>query len=160
MQQKIQRSVGSPEPGAPITLGEFQDVETRSSGVPDPADPPQKVDEVQPDSNNEGAGGAALPCRCADCRSSSIAARLLILPIRFYRKFISPLFPPCCRFTPSCSAYAIEALRKRGFWMGSLLTLWRLLRCNPLCRGGYDPVPEKGNAVFSSGSETDVNEEK
>ena len=50
--------------------------------------------------------------------------------------------PPCCRFTPSCSAYAIEAFQKRGFFVGFGLTVWRILRCNPFSRGGYDPVPE------------------
>ena len=69
---------------------------------------------------------------------------VMIWLIRLYKKFISPLKPPCCRFTPTCSAYAIEAYKKRGFFIGSILTAWRLLRCNPFCRGGYDPVPEKG----------------
>ena len=64
--------------------------------------------------------------------------------ITLYRKYISPIKPACCRFTPSCSAYAIEALEKRGLIMGLLLTIWRILRCNPFCRGGYDPVPERG----------------
>nr|MBQ8890398.1 membrane protein insertion efficiency factor YidD [Clostridia bacterium] len=62
--------------------------------------------------------------------------------VRLYRKFISPLKPPCCRFTPSCSAYAIEAFEKRGFFVGFGLSVWRILRCNPFCRAGYDPVPE------------------
>ena len=70
---------------------------------------------------------------------------LCIWLIRFYRKFISPLKgKPCCRFTPSCSAYALEAFQKRGFFVGIALTVWRILRCNPYCAGGYDPVPEKG----------------
>ena len=64
--------------------------------------------------------------------------------IRFYRRFISPMKPPCCRFTPTCSAYALEAFQKRGFFVGLLLTIWRILRCNPFCMPGYDPVPEKG----------------
>ena len=65
--------------------------------------------------------------------------------VRFYRKFLSPLKgKPCCRFTPSCSAYAIEAFEKRGFFVGLILTVWRILRCNPYCEGGYDPVPERG----------------
>ena len=64
--------------------------------------------------------------------------------IRLYRRFISPLKPPCCRFTPSCSAYALEAFKKRGFFIGFILSFWRILRCNPFSRGGYDPVPEKG----------------
>ena len=69
---------------------------------------------------------------------------VLIWLITLYRKYISPIKPACCRFTPSCSAYAIEALEKRGLIMGVLLTVWRILRCNPFCRGGYDPVPERG----------------
>ena len=68
---------------------------------------------------------------------------LMIWLIGLYRKFISPIKPPCCRFTPTCSAYAIEAFQKRGFFIGLILTVWRILRCNPFCRGGYDPVPER-----------------
>ncbi len=51
---------------------------------------------------------------------------------------------PTCRFSPSCSAYALEAYQKRGFFVGSLLTLLRILRCQPFCAGGWDPVPERG----------------
>ncbi len=64
--------------------------------------------------------------------------------VKFYQKFISPLKPTCCRFTPTCSAYAIEAFKKRGFFVGFILMVWRILRCNPFCKGGYDPVPERG----------------
>ena len=67
----------------------------------------------------------------------------MIWLIRLYQKYISPLKTPCCRFTPTCSAYAIEAFQKRGFFVGLALTVWRILRCNPFSRGGYDPVPEK-----------------
>ena len=68
--------------------------------------------------------------------------------IRFYRKFLSPLKRnPTCRFTPTCSAYAIEAYQKRGFFVGSALTVWRILRCNPYSAGGYDPVPEKHKKI-------------
>lgn len=70
--------------------------------------------------------------------------RFMIWLIRLYKKYISPLKPACCRFTPSCSTYAIEAFEKRGFFAGFILTVWRILRCNPFCRGGYDPVPEHG----------------
>ena len=64
--------------------------------------------------------------------------------IRFYQKFISPLKgSPCCRFYPSCSAYALEAFMNRGFFVGFGLTVWRILRCNPFFKGGYDPVPPK-----------------
>jgi len=67
--------------------------------------------------------------------------RLFIKLIRFYQKHISPAFPPCCRFTPTCSQYAIEAIEKYGALKGGALAVWRILRCNPFCRGGYDPVP-------------------
>ena len=66
---------------------------------------------------------------------------LLILPIRFYQKYISPLKPPTCRFTPTCSQYAIEAIRKHGPFKGFALAVWRILRCNPWGGSGYDPVP-------------------
>jgi putative membrane protein insertion efficiency factor len=66
-----------------------------------------------------------------------------MLLIRLYQKWISPIKPPCCRFYPTCSAYALEAFRKRGFFVGFGLTLWRILRCNPFCRPGLDPVPDR-----------------
>ena len=67
--------------------------------------------------------------------------RALLLPIRFYRRVLSPLKrAPSCRYLPTCSEYAIEAIEKRGPAVGILKTLWRVLRCNPLFRGGYDPV--------------------
>lgn len=70
--------------------------------------------------------------------------RLLLAPIRFYQKHISPSKPPCCRFRPTCSAYAVEAIEKHGALKGLFLALWRILRCNPFCKGGYDPVPPRG----------------
>ena len=70
-----------------------------------------------------------------------VITRLLILPIRFYQRFISPLFPPVCRFTPSCSHYAIEAITKHGPVKGLWLAIKRILRCNPWGGSGYDPVP-------------------
>ena len=70
--------------------------------------------------------------------------RVFMALIRFYRKRISPTKPPCCRFTPSCSAYALEAFEKRGCMAGFVLMIWRILRCSPLSPCGYDPVPEEG----------------
>ena len=66
----------------------------------------------------------------------------LIGLVRFYQKHLSPRKAPCCRFTPTCSAYAIEALEKHGAFFGFWLAVWRVLRCNPFCAGGYDPVPD------------------
>ena len=65
---------------------------------------------------------------------------LLIILLRFYRRFISPMLPPACRFYPTCSAYFIEALQKKGLLRGTAMGVWRLLRCQPFCKGGYDPV--------------------
>jgi len=70
-----------------------------------------------------------------------VLQRALIAAIRFYRRGISPLTPPSCRFTPTCSQYGLEAIQRHGAGRGSWLTLKRLLRCQPFCRGGYDPVP-------------------
>lgn len=73
----------------------------------------------------------------------SIFARLLIAPIHFYQRFISPLTPPACRFTPTCSQYAVEALQTHGALRGSWLAIKRILRCHPWGGSGYDPVPPK-----------------
>jgi putative membrane protein insertion efficiency factor len=66
---------------------------------------------------------------------------ILLALIGGYRRLVSPLLPPACRFYPSCSAYAAEAVRRHGAVRGSLLTVKRLARCHPLCEGGVDPVP-------------------
>ncbi len=69
--------------------------------------------------------------------------KLLIALIRFYQRNISAKTPPVCRFTPTCSAYAIEAIERFGVFKGTGLAVWRILRCNPFGKYGYDPVPEK-----------------
>lgn len=71
---------------------------------------------------------------------SQIAQRFLLLLVRGYQYLISPLFPPCCRFTPTCSAYAIQAIEKYGVFRGLFLSFRRILRCHPFSAGGYDPV--------------------
>lgn len=67
--------------------------------------------------------------------------KMLLGLIRFYRHHISPNKPACCRFIPTCSAYAMEAIEKWGVLRGGGMALRRILRCNPFCKGGYDPVP-------------------
>ena len=71
----------------------------------------------------------------------SLPKRALLGAIRFYRRHISPMFPPCCRFTPTCSAYALEAVEKYGALKGGYLAVKRILKCHPFHPGGYDPVP-------------------
>jgi uncharacterized protein len=65
---------------------------------------------------------------------------IFIILIKGYQKVISPILPPSCRFYPSCSEYGIEAITKHGAIKGGIMTAWRVLRCNPLSKGGYDPV--------------------
>jgi len=67
--------------------------------------------------------------------------KLLLLLIQFYRAAISPMFPPSCRYVPTCSAYAMEAIEKYGAAKGGWMALKRILRCHPFHKGGYDPVP-------------------
>ena len=71
----------------------------------------------------------------------SLAVWMLLLPIRFYQRAISPWLPPSCRFTPTCSQYAVEAIRKHGPVRGLWLAFRRLLRCHPWGGSGYAPVP-------------------
>ncbi|MDO5483757.1 MAG: membrane protein insertion efficiency factor YidD [Desulfovibrionaceae bacterium] len=70
--------------------------------------------------------------------------RVCVLPIRLYQRFISPVLPPACRFYPTCSAYAVEAVMRHGILRGGWLTLRRLARCHPWGGSGYDPVPVSG----------------
>ena len=70
-----------------------------------------------------------------------LLSRLLLLPIYFYRGYISPMTPPSCRFVPTCSEYSIEAIKKHGPFKGLYLAVRRLLRCHPWGGSGYDPVP-------------------
>jgi hypothetical protein len=84
-----------------------------------------------------------------------VSVAVLVAPIRFYQLFLGPLIPPACRFEPTCSVYAIEALRVHGALKGSLLTLRRLSRCHPIRwlggSAGFDPVPPPDDANRHSG---------
>ncbi|MAJ28954.1 MAG: membrane protein insertion efficiency factor YidD [Planctomycetes bacterium] len=75
-------------------------------------------------------------------------AKIFLGLIGVYRRGISPLLPPLCRFEPSCSGYAVEAIRMHGACRGGWLSLRRLLRCHPFSKGGYDPVPDSGEPHF------------
>lgn len=74
-------------------------------------------------------------------RLRQMIRQAFIWPIRMYKKHISSHLPDACRFEPTCSVYAMEAIEKRGVFVGIALAVWRILRCNPFGKGGYDPVP-------------------
>ena len=74
--------------------------------------------------------------------------RVLLLLIRFYQRCISPGLPPRCRYIPTCSTYAVTAINRYGALKGGLMAVWRVLRCNPFSKGGYDPVPEDPLVTF------------
>jgi uncharacterized protein len=77
-----------------------------------------------------------------------------ILLIQFYRSFISPLLGPSCKYHPTCSQYALDAFRQHHFFYASWLTVWRVLRCNPFSKGGYDPVPSKKKSSEGNSNES------
>lgn len=81
-------------------------------------------------------------------RLHTIVKKIFIFPIKLYKRFISPILPNSCRFNPSCSSYAVEAIEKHGVFVGFFLAFYRILRCNPFCKGGLDPVPKKASDVF------------
>ena len=74
-----------------------------------------------------------------------IMKKLLIYMIQFYRRYLSPMKSTKCPYIPTCSEYGLEAVSKYGAFKGGLLTVWRILRCNPFSKGGYDPVPRRQN---------------
>ena len=71
--------------------------------------------------------------------------KIFVSIIKFYRKYLSPLKTTKCPYFPSCSQYGLEAVEQYGALVGGMLAIWRILRCNPFSKGGYDPVPEKIN---------------
>jgi uncharacterized protein len=76
-------------------------------------------------------------------RLSDLAATIVLLPIRAYRRFVSPAIPARCKYYPSCSTYAVEAVRELGPIRGAIVAGWRLARCNPWSNGGYDPLSQR-----------------
>lgn len=80
----------------------------------------------------------------------TVFRRITLLLIRFYQYAISPHFPPCCRYTPTCSVYAYEAVEKFGPVRGLILAIKRVLRCHPFHPGGFDPVPENFSLLSTS----------
>ena len=78
------------------------------------------------------------------------AKAVLLSLVRGYKRYLSPVLPPSCRYQPTCSEYAAEAIERYPIWRGLGMALWRLLRCHPLVRGGFDPVPLPDSALSRS----------
>jgi uncharacterized protein len=97
---------------------------------------------------------AAGPVPSVPEKGPTAVTRALMAAVAGYRRFISPLLPPRCRFEPSCSAYALEALRVHGAVRGLWLAVARIARCQPFNPGGYDPVPPRGSRRRTSGTNT------
>jgi len=142
MQQEIQSAVGGTQPRTASAVGSVPPAETADKTRQTGADRPDAAQNEQRKPSPGGIGEDAPTCWSV---AGSVRTSPATIPaewlIGFYHCAISPYLPRCCRFTPSCSQYALEAYRIHGFWRGSALTIWRLLRCQPFCRGGWDPVP-------------------
>ncbi|CAL8462394.1 g1927 [Coccomyxa elongata] len=90
--------------------------------------------------DNEASGGVDTPVVLPKEEHDDIAVKAALGGLWFYKNAISPLLPKSCRFVPTCSTYSVEAYKEFGFCKGSILTIWRILRCNPFSKGGFDPV--------------------
>jgi uncharacterized protein len=95
--------------------------------------------------------GAEKPGSRVPSRAALVARALISAPIVVYQRAISPGLPRRCRYEPTCSRYAVQAIREYGILRGTVLAVWRLLRCNPWSRGGYDPVSSQ--RLFGRGRE-------
>lgn len=143
MFKEIQSVVSGEKPGTEVAVGKLQDTETAPAGVQNGVDPETETEKLQTAAGDCGTCRSAGRSADHSARSCGFFAGSVILLIRVYQKLISPLLPDCCRYEPTCSRYAVEALQLHGFWKGCLLTVWRLMRCQPFCKGGYDPVPPR-----------------
>lgn len=105
------------------------------------ADPAGSAPTLRPEEEGTGGAGPSSSTESAQPTRTSLAALPLLLAVRTYQVLISPMLPPSCKYYPSCSEYAVDALRRFGLLKGAWLTLRRLLRCNPWSHGGVDHVP-------------------
>jgi putative membrane protein insertion efficiency factor len=91
-------------------------------------------------------------------RSQALLRELFLLPVHLYRRLIAPALPPRCRYYPSCSAYAVQAVRELGVIRGSLVAAWRVMRCNPWSLGGVDELDDRRLFADPAASPTHVHE--
>lgn len=152
MREKISQTCGPTQSGTPADMGigpadQTANLQHRESLIIYTASGNSKM---QTGGCSSGACQTAFPKQTVrrNAKFRFTPSGMLMFSIHLYRNFISPLFPPCCRFTPTCSAYALEAVENHGFFRGCGLIIWRIMRCQPFCKGGYDPVPQKRNKVL------------
>ena len=152
MRHPLQPQIRSPgskkEPGETVAVGIFPPDEAEDYAMSDDFHSETRDSECQDAGRCRSDGNDVLqgkdPDAFPEIKFSFSLSGLLLLMIWCYKKAISPMLPRCCRFTPTCSAYAAEAIMTHGVLKGLCLAVWRLMRCQPLCRGGYDPVPPRG----------------
>jgi putative membrane protein insertion efficiency factor len=140
MRKKIQSAGSQTEPGKKIALGKLQNAQTTPRSLQDRSDPQTENSGLLRSPDNAGTCRIVRTARCLARKCGVFSAEILIFFIGIYRKAVSPLFPACCRFQPTCSQYMIDAVTKYGAIKGGLMGIWRILRCNPFSKGGYDPV--------------------
>ena len=143
LRKKIQHTRCKTQPRKEIIVGKPQVIETANKTVQNCTDSKVQDHELHSTRNKKRACQAACIARSVVRACGTAGTKVLIFFIRIYQRAISPLFPACCRFEPTCSKYAVEALQKHGLVRGSLLTICRLARCQPFCKGGFDPVPNE-----------------
>ena len=147
MRHHLQPQIRSPgskkEPGETVAVGIFPPDEAEDYAMSDDFHSETRDSECQDAGRCRSDGNDVLqgkdPDAFPEIKFSFSLSGLLLLMIWCYKKAISPMLPRCCRFTPTCSAYAAEAIMTHGVLKGLCLAVWRLMRCQPLCRGGYDP---------------------
>ena len=142
MRKEVQQESRNQKPCAETSVGVVPDAEDKRENCSSGDDSQAENDGV------EAAGSSGTDAESVQkVRSFTGVVKsfrltwIAIGAIKIYQWTISPLLPRCCRFTPSCSQYAIEAFKLHGVLKGSVLTVWRLLRCQPFGKGGFDPVP-------------------
>lgn len=145
MRKKVLYKSSCPQPGEKTGLGELPFAQTADQAVPTGvySTPTHQTSQVCGCASGDGKTAQETESAPELGRLSRAAIALPLLLIRVYQLTLSPFIGQCCRFTPSCSRYATEALKRHGFWYGSVLTIYRLIRCQPFCKGGYDPVPPR-----------------
>ena len=142
LRQKIQHTRCETQPRKEIVVGKPQTLETGNKTVQDRTDSALQDHELYCPRHEKRACKIVGIARSAVRGCQDAGVKTLIFFIRIYQKTLSPLLPECCRFEPTCSRYAVEALQKHGLARGILLTIYRLARCQPFCKGGFDPVPD------------------